>query len=213
MRELLYSVAGSFLASILLLAAPPLSGYLLRKEVCLDVETRSEAYGSMTISHIIARNSSAYGFSPLRVLLESDGVILRVAIRNSGNSVLLTPVPADPVDTIIAIGAGEAAEIIAIIERGRVTTELQRMFWGEYTTIGDRGLPVKQVACVRSQSDAQLSRYFLFAKIGGGFVVLVTLGTVMLLVRKKVKRGRATIAPRVAGGVESGGPKTPNTPA
>ncbi len=188
MRELLYSVVGSLVAAFIFLAVPSVSRYFVRNDVCLDVDIATEQYGSLFISKIIARNSSQYGFDPVQFSAESSGSLLHLAIRQCGESKVLTADGTNHLSSAFSIGAGETIEMIEIDEGGSIKTEPQRLFAGKYTGMDSRGLPEKRSIRVRTAAEAQLSLYRLVAKAVGGFVILVTLGTGVLFRWKKLKR-------------------------
>ena len=188
MRELIYSVIGSLVAAVILLAVPSVSRHFVRDDVCLDVDVFTDQYDSLYVSKITARNSSRYGFDPVRFTSESLGTTLRLAIRQCGGTKVLAVDATNRLVSPLSIGAGETVEILVIDEGGSIATEPQRLFAGEYTDIGARGLPEKRSFRVRTLAEAQLSLYRLVAKAVGGFVILVTVGTGALLWRKKFKK-------------------------
>lgn len=195
MRELIYSVVGSLMAAMILLAVPSVSRYFLRDNVYLDVDVCTDQYDTLYVSRITARNSSQYGFAPIRFASKSSGTILRLAVRQYGGAKVVSTDGTNRLASPLSIGAGETVELLEIDEGGPITTEPQRLFVGEYTSTGARGLPEKRAVRVRTMAEAQLSLYRLVAKAVGGFVVLVTLGTGALLLRKKLKNRNSNKAP------------------
>jgi hypothetical protein len=63
--------------------------------------------------------------------------------------------------------------------------EPNRMFSGQFTLLGARGMPEKKSFHIRSTSEAQLARYLLIAKVAGALVLFVAILTVGLLIRKR----------------------------
>lgn len=192
MKEFLLSVLASLIAAVILISVTPISRWFVGPDMYLDAGISADVYGQLNIVKIVAHNHGEYGIDPLILHTTTDGKFLRLAIRQTDRNEIVGDSPTNSGIVTTSLGTGESLELLAIIEGGDLTTELKQVFQGEYTAPGKRGMPNKYSVPVRTMAEAQLARYAFAAKIAAGFVVLVTIGTIFLLVRRWWRRRSPT---------------------
>lgn len=185
MREFLLSVFASIVAAIILLVSGPISHFFVRDDVYLDVDVQQECMNQLTITTIRAHNSSRYGFDPLIFRLSTEGDVVRLVIKSTSKTMVYLPPVTNHFSVPTTIGSGESMEIIEIAENGSLTRDVQKLFSGEYSVIGQRGMVEHRPIAVRTTSAAQMALYLFAGKIAAIVIVLIGVLTTLLLLRKK----------------------------
>jgi hypothetical protein len=187
MKGFLISVLASIVAAAIFLATPYLTKFFSHSEIYLDVEVVKENWTPLWITHIVARNTSQYGFDPMEFNFYSDGKLIRLFLRKPDGSIINQQSASNGQSIPFQLGAGEQIEIVEIAEGGSLTSEVNRLFSGAYSVIGQRGMIEKKPMGVRTSSDAQKDLIFLIAKLLSAFISVVLVATVFFLLRRKRK--------------------------
>ena len=178
-------LVATLVAAGILYISPSLYSFFEKRDgAFLTVEIVTDNFGDLKHSKIIAINSSRYSFSPLNFHLLTNGNIVKLGIVSPRGQKSYDVTPNDTISEVL--DAGEIVVFYALIEKGSISNDLEKLFTGNYSFIDSKGRVKNGSIKVRSLSEKQIEQYIYLAKwFGFFFAVVFSIFTVIWLIIKK----------------------------
>ena len=198
MKGFIISVFASIVAAGILYISLDLYSFFEKRDgAFLTVEIIADKFGDLNLSKITAINSSRYSFSPLNFHLLTDGNIVKLGTVSPRGRKSYDVTPNDTISEVL--DAGEFIVYYALIEKGFISNDLEKLFTGNYSFIDSKGRVKNGSIKVRSLSEKQIEQYIYTAKWFGFFVAVFFISMVIWLIIKKRKSGKKPSGDEVTG--------------